>query len=124
MKAIYGYLLALLVGAAFGYYAMPRKEITKTVEKQVDRVVTIITRPDGTKEEVTVDKSKITSEDNTKLNVGRSKLNLSALVGVQSSNLSSPVFGGHLSKEILGPISVGVWGLSSGAIGASMGLNF
>jgi hypothetical protein len=104
---------------------MPKKEVTKTVEKQVDRVVTVVrtVKPDGTvtEEKVVTDKSKIVKEDQLKLNVGRSKLSLSALAG---TDLRSPVYGAHVSKEILGPVSVGIFGLTNGTFGASIGLNF
>lgn len=117
-----GYLFAAgLVGGALGYWAMPKKEVVRTVEKQVDRVVTIIKRPDGTFEKVIVDKSKIVTDEKTKLNAARSKVNLSALVG---TDLYKPVYGGHISKELLGPISVGAWGLTNATFGVSIGVNF
>ncbi len=115
------YLLTFVVGAAIGYYAMPRKEVIKTVEKQVDRVVTVIKRPDGTVEKVITDKSKIITEDSTKQNIGRSKVNLSALVG---TDFTSPAYGLHVSKEFLGPITLGAWGLTNKTVGLSVGLNF
>lgn len=114
-------LVIFLVGGALGYYMMPKKEIVRVVEKQVDRVVTVIKKPDGTVEKITVDKSKIISEDRTKVNVGRSKVNLSLLGG---TDFSRPVYGLHVSKELIGPISVGLFGLTNKTVGLSLGINF
>lgn len=119
------YLVTFAVGLSLGYFLMPKKEVVKTVEKQVDRVVTVIRtiKPDGTitEEKVITDKSKIVTEDKTKLNTARSKVNISALVG---TDFSKPVYGLHANKELLGPISVGVFGLTNKTVGLSVGLNF
>lgn len=119
------YVAVFLVGGAIGYFLMPKKEVVKTVEKQVDRVVTVIKRPDGTIEKVTTDKSKINVDETTKLNSEHSKYSLSALVGVGSE----PKYGLHVSKELLGPVTVGAWGLAGAGVsnlqlGLSFGVNF
>lgn len=55
----------------------------------------------------------------------RDRVTISALAGVTVTNLAQPiVFGGHISKPLLGPITVGVWGLSNATAGASLGLQF
>lgn len=112
---------SLAVGLALGYFAMPKKEVIKTVEKHVDRVVTIIKRPDGTYEKVIVDKSKIVTDEKTKLNAARPRVGLSALVG---TDFSTPVYGFAVNKEFIGPITLGAWGLTNKTLGVSIGLNF
>jgi hypothetical protein len=36
----------------------------------------------------------------------------------------APVYGGEVQRRILGPLSVGVWGLTPGVVGASLNLEF
>lgn len=99
-----------------------------------------ITRPDGTKETTTTvvedsnanrhnttdktdDKSK--SEDISKeVTKSGSKLTLSALAGVKVSDPTGMIYGGHVTKDILGPINIGVWGMSNNTAGLSIGLTF
>lgn len=125
MKPILYLLVTFTVGLALGYFLMPKKEVTKTVEKQVDRVITIIKHPDGTEEKVITDKSKITNKESSK-DLIRSKYNLSALIG---TDFKAPVYGLHVSKEFIGPITIGGWAtapqtLNNVNVGISLGLNF
>lgn len=120
MKTALYIALALLVGAACGYYLMPTKTVTQVVEKKVNRVITIVKRPDGTVEKVIKDNSVITTDTETKVKE-RSKLAISALAG---TDLSKPIYGAAVSKEVLGPITIGIFGLSNASFGASVGLNF
>jgi hypothetical protein len=125
LKQIGYYGIVGLLGLALGYYLMPKKEVIKTVEKQVDRVITIIKRPDGTVEKVITDKSKISSNETTKINA-RSKYSLGVLVG---TDFKGPQYGAYFNKEFLGPVTLGAFGtmspdLNRGNIGLSIGLNF
>lgn len=51
------------------------------------------------------------------------KVTVSALGGIDLSTMK-PVYGASVTKPILGPIAVGLFGLSNGACGASVGLTF
>lgn len=104
-------------------------------------VITETIYPDGRKETKTVITDDIEtkrqtdskSEDEVAKNTDSerevtksgSRLSISALAGTKLSfDATPPVFGGMISKEVLGPISIGVWGLSNGTAGASIGLSF
>jgi len=136
-------LSALLVAFAFGYYMAPEKiktiETEKSVkneeEKKNSSTVTErkeITRPDGTKEVTEVTrtdtesnrKSKETLEKEKLKEVTKSgrKISINVLAGITTKKL--PVYGVSASMSILGPISVGAFGLSNGIVGVSAGLIF
>lgn len=51
------------------------------------------------------------------------RTNISGLVGIDFRT-SKPVYGGSATRQILGPISVGVWGLSNASGGVSIGVSF
>ena len=56
-------------------------------------------------------------------NTGRTRI--SALAGFSPfSDPHTPVYGGHVSTQLLGPINVGAFGLTNGTIGMSLGLDF
>lgn len=118
-------------------------------DKHKDVVVTETVQPDGTKTVTThtIEDSKIHRDtddsvkdhssnntanhtvDKTETIAGRNKLNVSLLVGPSISlsgglSLGPIAYGAHISKPILGPVTVGLWGLSTGAGGMSVGLNF
>lgn len=120
-----------------------KKSSDKDAEKSTKKTTTTtkVTRPDGSVEETTTvveetnrksSKSE-TSEsgksdtETTEITRGSSKVSVLALGGVKlSGDVSNqvPVYGLSVSKPILGPITVGVWGLSNSIIGASIGLTF
>ncbi len=149
--AIAALLIALLVSFAFGRFLGPEKVRveTKTVEaeKKTDIVKTDTDRhkettitqtvsPDGTKQTVTritedttkkTDSKDVTTDSKTSDTVkevtrSASKVTLSALGGIY--DLKTPVYGGSITKPMLGPIAVGVWGLSNFTVGVSIGLTF
>lgn len=112
-----------------------KKKKTTTVE---------VIRPDGTREIKTVVKEdesvrkqkskdttttivKETSEKESKeITNSSSVLTLSALVGTDITSLSSSSklqFGAHVQRTIIGPFTLGVFGLSSGTAGFSLGLS-
>lgn len=53
---------------------------------------------------------------------------VSALVGapvhLKPLGVGPPVFGAGIERRVLGPVSFGIWGLSSGEFGASLGVAF
>lgn len=121
-----------------------KKEDTKTKrDKKTKKIITEITFPDGRKEvrtEIVEDTSTtreteketntdvVRNENTTKTVTSRSdRLRLSALVGADlrnGINLETPVFGAHIDKRFLGPITIGLWGLSNRSGGVSLGLEF
>ena len=135
---------------AFGRFSAPTKVVTETkiveVEKkssELDRdknkvtFTKMITRPDGTKETETKvveethtelkkqsDSAK-TSDDLKEVTRGTGKLSIAALGALNVRELTSPpVFGVHVQRSILGPITVGAFGFSNGIAGVSLGLTF
>ena len=119
------------------------KKVTDTNENKKEHKKTTITeldKPDGTKQTTTVitddtdadkkidqtlDQTDTSESTKTVVKTG-SRLNIAALVGMPVTNLSNPalVYGVHVSRDLIGPISIGVWGLSSGTAGFSAGLSF
>lgn len=118
-------------------------------DKRVEKTTTEITRPDGTKEVSTRtvedsttsrksesarnerdESNKTSTEKETKeITAGRNHLTISALAGPQLKlssgvSLGPLVYGAHITRPLLGPITVGLWGMSSGSGGMSLGLTF
>lgn len=130
------------------------KTVTKTVEveKKVDKDVTVVkqkqrkhttiveeVKPDGEKKTTTdivyendIDKKK---NDNTTTTTdkqtdskstivkGDSPVTISALIGIDITG-KRPAYGVSVTKPILGPLTIGLWGLSNASCGASIGLSF
>jgi len=118
-----------------------KTDATKTDEKKnVVVVVHEIRRPNGTIDKTTTTtvsdqrNSTHTSTDNKldasttdkEITAQSSKITISLLGGdnVGSGTISPPVFGVSITRPILGPITVGVWGLNNATFGASIGLTF
>lgn len=139
-----------LVSFATGRYTVPTKTKieTKTVEKVVykekddtksdlKKHVVIVTKkkPSGeteTKTDITYDKKTDEKKDvaaidnkatdSVKIIEKAAPLNLNALVGVDVHNGQS-TYGISASKNLIGPIQTGVFGLTNGTVGVSIGLS-
>lgn len=145
--------ILLMVSFASGRYLTPVKVVTevKTVEVEKKKTdtneqqnthketeVKEVVKPDGTKETTTKiveddsDKKSTSEKDMVSKETDKTKevtksnngLSLSALGGVSISGVPNTVYGGIVQKPLLGPIGIGVWGLSNGTVGASIGLSF
>lgn len=121
-----------------------KTDVTKTDtdrDRHRETTTTQVKRPDGTVETTT----KLVEDDTTKRKTdskqtqtdsitetaskeivrGSSPVTISALGGIPLSFSSiTPVFGAAVTKPLLGPIAIGLWGLSSREVGASLGLTF
>lgn len=146
-KKIILIIVAIIVSFAAGRYSTTVNETidkTKTTDKTADidtsknsHKVTnsvTLTKPDGTTEITTtttidsttqkkeLDNSKsVTNTETTKKN--SSAVNFSVLAGVDIKEFK-PFYGVILTKELIGPITIGVFGLTNGVVGVSAGLNF
>jgi hypothetical protein len=125
-------LSALIGGAVTEKYLVQTKTVTVDHEVIKDNIVTVthtITQPNGTVESTTTttDKSdKLVSDVNTAVVAStHSTLNISALVANDfSRGVLVPTYGVSVSKQLLGPVTVGGFGLTNGTIGISIGINF
>jgi hypothetical protein len=147
-------IVVIATSIAVGRYSAPTKIVTKTVtievEKKVDKVAddtnrhkettkVEVVKPDGSKETTTkivedtnkqhssIDTDQLSKKSDSSKEIikNNDKLTLSALAGVKLSDISSGLdFGASVTKPILGPITVGLFGLKSGMIGVSVGLTF
>lgn len=126
-------LIAALLGAfAIGLY-MGRQEITKSTtdvkkDSRTNRQTVIVKEKDG--REVTTINEQITATERIKqsqqVGVKRSKVNISALVGAELNYYQTPIYGLHVSKEFIGPITIGVAYINAynGMAFITGGLNF
>lgn len=121
------------------------KNTDKNQDKHTKTIIVEVTKPDGTKETTTTitddtktdTKTNVTRTDDTNKSEidikevirNHSVVTINALTGTSFSISPTPtmgpaIFGAHITKSILGPITVGGWGLSNGTGGVSVGLTF
>lgn len=132
---------ALALAFATGRYTNTKPSISlsekTTVQRdtvkntQTHKTVVTTKAPDGTiKTVATIDtnteaENKTQDVSSTKLEQKSApKLNVSALAGVETTKSFAPVYGLSVSKEILGPVIVGLFGMTNGTVGVSLGLEF
>lgn len=126
------------MGGALAYYFMPTKvEIqtssTQTQDTKIDQDTVIIetTDKDGNKTKTT--KTKTTTNTQTKRedkaeevkHIKSPEYHISAMAAMDVTNLTSPlVFGIHIQKQFIGPVSIGLFGFTNKTAGLSLGLQF
>jgi hypothetical protein len=131
-------LVALLTSFAVGRFTAPEhikiQEKIVTVEKVVvqvqHEVKTVVTKPDGSSTSTTV--TDTNTHSNTDSNsstiskdipVNKNIVSISALVGTHVLPFGDQVYGASISKNFIGPVRLGVWGLSDKTFGFSLGLD-
>src|SRR5689334_20262072 len=103
--------------------------LVKKTKKKKHTVIVETTKPNGEKEkrtEITYNSSNNVQKDSdkkseistTKQVTRASEVTVSVLLGGSFSNLT-PVYGLSVTKPVLGPVTVGIWGLQSGILGGS-----
>ena len=137
---------SLLISFAMGRYSNNTPEIKETkkveesIQKQVDeqshtQTVIVYTKdPKGQPvvtetitndtETKTKDIEKVTEQD-TKDSIPpkRNQWAVSGLFGLPAPG-NTPSYGLHVTKEVLGPITVGAFGMTNGTLGLSIGVTF
>lgn len=140
------YTAAGLIVLAFagGRYLTPTKIETKTVEvehketeaereKHKDTTTVTTEKPDGTRVTEThtvedtnarrsTDSTTDKQSDTVKTYAGV-RTSITALAGLGSLS-GPPIYGGAVSRSILGPVNAGAWALTNGTVGVSLGLEF
>lgn len=111
--------------------------LTEDIKKEKDQdkhIVTIITKDCSTgKETTTITEDDTIREKETKRVVDqlyesvtqqtRKTLNISGLAGLDTLD-KRLVYGASINKEVLGPVTLGAYGLTNGVLGLSIGINF
>jgi len=150
---IASHLCAAIAGACITYGLTPVKIKTEVktveIEKKIDEidtkrdkrqkvVITEVEKPDGTKEKTTTistdtqtdqkrtdqDQTAVTQVSSKTETRGGDKFTVTFLAGDNVGSPFSIVYGGAVTKPILGPITVGFWGLTDKTGGVSLGLTF
>lgn len=128
-------LLALLaVAFSFGRYSVQGKQVTQSQETtntgERTHTVTIVTEEHGkkvtrvTEDAVVNTVSKEIVKSTLQVVPKRSAFNVSVLGGALLQTRPELVYGLSVSKEFIGPITGGLFGLSNGILGLSIGINF
>lgn len=130
-------ILALAGSFALGRYLSPEKtktvtstvEVEKIVVQTVHSVTKIIERPDGTKETVIVANTKTDSKtneesqtDSKEVTKSKDKLIISVLAGMQLPLNGQLIYGAEISKNLLGPLRMGLFAMTDRKVGISLGL--
>lgn len=101
------------------------KTVTETAPDGTTKIITIIVEDENKKTEDKKTSDSVTNRDETKeITRNRSKLSISVLGGTNFLNPPLvPIYGAHVTYSVLGPITVGAFGLSNLTFGVSIGLN-
>lgn len=140
------FVASILVSFACGRYTVQAPEVKTSknteqdVKKEADKdtqtheVSVEVKKPDGTIQVTTTTDTTTIAKVDTSVQTDTqfkqdvippktNTLNVSLLVGLDITR-QAPVYGGSLTKQLLGPITIGAFGLTNGTVGGSIGLNF
>jgi hypothetical protein len=133
---IIGIILAILLSFAVGRYSVTSNKTTdivvnkdKKVEEDTHTKTIIVKEKDGrevtTIEQDTSTKSDTTtkSENKTVVASNSGKLNVSLLGGYDFKQKELN-YGLSISKQFIGPVTLGAFGMNNGIVGVSVGIDF
>lgn len=109
-----------------------RHKKTTTIEetlpdgtKRKTTVVTDDTQSDSQKHDSSSSETSKSETDKKEVTNRTSLVTISALGGASISLGNVPlIYGASITKPVLGPITIGIWGLSNSTAGLSLGLSF
>lgn len=141
-------IVVVLIGTAFaaGRYSVSQPDVHQTTDTETNnnidtnteshKKITIVKEkePNGktkttttiTDDSTTHTEDKSTTDTHTDTTVKPQKIataTLSALAGVDVER-GQTVYGASLTKQVIGPVTIGLFGLTNGTVGASIGLSF
>ncbi len=105
-----------------------KKVVIVVIRKPDGEETTTTTETDDSEDKETTVVKDTTTDDKVKnetkvVTKGQDKVTVSALGGINVLT-GQPQYGAAITKPILGPLNVGLWGLNTGAVGASVGVSF
>lgn len=138
---IISYILVVILAFALGRYTATTQTVKVethadtrvTDDKDIHKVEVITKEPTGIMTDtITTDTidlkqiAKTVDTTQTTTQTKASRLNISALAGTDlSKGLNiTPVYGAAITKDVLGPVSIGAFGLTNGTMGVSIGISF
>ena len=120
-------LLVVFIGGfltAKHYYQTNQDKTTETDVSHTKTRTIRITDPKGNVREIT-DTDTTSKSTSTTVTVIPPKTNISVLVANDfSQSVAKPIYGLSVTREVLGPVTVGVFGFTNSTIGVSIGYNF
>jgi myo-inositol-hexaphosphate 3-phosphohydrolase len=125
------YIIILIIAAtcfSLGRYTAPKPKVEehKTQDVITHETIVVVKRPDGTTESTTTVDSHSKS-DTSKIIIPTkiSTLTVYGLAGVDTtSRLLKPIYGVEVSKQIIGSIRLGAFGMTNGVVGLTIGMDF
>jgi hypothetical protein len=141
-------LSCLIIGLSLGYYTLPAKIVTNTITQTVVQVVhdtqqvikdntttTIVKKVDGSIV-TTIEDKNVTSNLSTEISDSKSQTKSEKVVSYSKNNLNLGVigiynfstnrieYGGYVTKQLLGPITIGIQATQAPSAGFMVGLSF
>lgn len=129
MKITIGALvLGTLAGAISGYYLgeyMKPPQTVKTITKVETHTRTVTVKsPDGTTKTETTTDTNTDSKTQVKIKANKT-VNVSGLVANDFSNsIPKILYGVIVTKQLIGPTTIGGFALTNGVVGVSLGWGF
>lgn len=137
MKTYLAFVLLVIVAFVSGRFTA-NKNTEQIVQHEAEKeetkshtVTEVVQAPGGETKTVTtvdtvtrVNKDRKTKETIKEVVARKRQTNISALIGYDSHRPGDAVYGVSITRELVGPITYGVWGLTSGVAGVSAGINF
>lgn len=121
-------LVALALAFAAGRYSVDidkSTEIDETKKTRTDTTIVTVKEPNGKETTTTVIKEREVTKKELNQTESSTKaiLNVS-LLGSYDFNRHQPSYGLSVSKEFIGPVTLGIFGFTNGVVGISVGVNF
>lgn len=136
-------VVVIVTTFALGRYSVQEPEVKLDIvtDKQTDthkvqnkKKITTITKDKDGKEVTTITEEDVITTDKNSNSTSKisetitppktNTINISALAGMSLDRFGTPVYGVSITKQLIGPITVGAFGLTDKTIGLSIGLNF
>ncbi len=125
-KQVIGGVVVVVLAFAFGRYSAPEKiKEVRVVDTVKDTRTITIKKPDGTFITDVSTHHEVLETHAKEVTKSGSRTRLSILAGVSVLRPADGLsYGAHVSTGLLGPVSIGAFGMANGVGGLSVGIDF
>lgn len=118
----------LILSFAVGRYSVSvnrSTQIDETTKTKTDTTIVKVKEPNGKETTTTIIKEReTTKKELNQVEISKKAILNVALLGAYNTNQNTTSYGISISKEFIGPITFGAYGLTDGIMGLSVGVNF
>ncbi len=118
------FIASLAIAYIAGHKSISNNKTDTTETDHTKTTIITIKEPNGTTKTTTTIDDKKNKDTISIIPIKTQKTNISAIIAEDFKHKDIPLYGISFTREFIGPVTLGAFGLTNGTIGLSVGVSF